>query len=191
VAVKKSAPSGFLAVVESTHAERVAPVTAGARIDEIEAVYRARLSVFVRVCSALMCDHELAVDAVQEGFAAAIRNRASYRGEGTVEGWVWGAVLNAARNDRRAQTRRRAHAATWTTGVTRPRSGSEPRGAVGDQVAALPERQRLVLFLRYYADLDYREIAAALGISVGTVGSTLNAAQATLRRALTGGGDDA
>jgi RNA polymerase sigma factor (sigma-70 family) len=50
--------------------------------------------------------------------------------------------------------------------------------------AALPERQRLVLFLRYYADLDYAAIAAALGITEGTVGATLNAAHAVLRRSL-------
>jgi RNA polymerase sigma factor (sigma-70 family) len=51
-------------------------------------------------------------------------------------------------------------------------------------VASLPPRQRAVLFLRYYADLDYRSIAAALGVEVGTVSATLSAAHATLRRAL-------
>ena len=47
------------------------------------------------------------------------------------------------------------------------------------------ERQREVLFLRYYADLDYATIAAALGISAGTVGATLSTARGVLRRALT------
>ena len=51
-------------------------------------------------------------------------------------------------------------------------------------VASLPERQRLALFLRYYADLDYGSIAAALGIASGTVGATLNAAHAALRNSL-------
>jgi RNA polymerase sigma factor (sigma-70 family) len=51
-------------------------------------------------------------------------------------------------------------------------------------VAALPERQRLVLFLRYYADLDYAAIAAILEIKEGTVGATLHAAHASLRQAL-------
>jgi RNA polymerase sigma factor (sigma-70 family) len=36
-------------------------------------------------------------------------------------------------------------------------------------LAGLPERQRLALFLRYYADLDYAAIAEALSISRGTV----------------------
>jgi RNA polymerase sigma factor (sigma-70 family) len=51
-------------------------------------------------------------------------------------------------------------------------------------VGALPERQRLVLFLRYYADLDYEGIADALDISSGTVGATLNQAHAALRKQL-------
>jgi RNA polymerase sigma factor (sigma-70 family) len=49
-------------------------------------------------------------------------------------------------------------------------------------IAALPERQRLVVFLRYYADLDYRAIAVALGVEVGTVSATLAAAHAGLRK---------
>jgi RNA polymerase sigma factor (sigma-70 family) len=64
----------------------------------------------------------------------------------------------------------------------------ERRNGFGDPVraavAALPERQRLALFLRYYADLDYAAIAAALGVAEGTVGATLNAAHAALRGSL-------
>ena len=48
----------------------------------------------------------------------------------------------------------------------------------------LTERQREIVFLHYYADLDYAAIAAALAISPGTVGATLTAARQTLRGAL-------
>jgi RNA polymerase sigma factor (sigma-70 family) len=51
-------------------------------------------------------------------------------------------------------------------------------------IAALPERQRLAVFLRYYADLDYRAIAAALEIEVGTVSATLASAHSALRKQL-------
>jgi RNA polymerase sigma factor (sigma-70 family) len=54
------------------------------------------------------------------------------------------------------------------------------RAALG----AWSERQRVVLFLRYYADLDYRGIADALGISIGTVGAALNKAHAALRASM-------
>jgi RNA polymerase sigma factor (sigma-70 family) len=53
-------------------------------------------------------------------------------------------------------------------------------------VRRLPERQRLVLFLRFYADMDYATIADLLEISEGTVGASLNAARKTLRSLLTG-----
>jgi DNA-directed RNA polymerase specialized sigma24 family protein len=48
-------------------------------------------------------------------------------------------------------------------------------------VASLPERQRLMVFLRYFADLDYRSIATALEVEIGTVSATLAAAHAALR----------
>ncbi len=48
-------------------------------------------------------------------------------------------------------------------------------------LARLPERQRIVVFLRYYADLDYAAIGQALGIRTGTVSATLNAAHAALQ----------
>ena len=67
------------------------------------------VGVFVRVCVAMLGDRDSAIDAVQEGFAAAIKQRASFRGEGTVDAWVWGVVLNAARNHRRARAGQDAH----------------------------------------------------------------------------------
>ncbi len=69
---------------------------------------------------------------------------------------------------------------------TRPLTtpSAEERDAVRAAIAALPERQRLALFLRYYADLDYAAIAAALGVRRGTVSATLNHAHESLRAAL-------
>jgi RNA polymerase sigma factor (sigma-70 family) len=58
----------------------------------------------------------------------------------------------------------------------------EAPGLLLSQLARLPERQRLVLFLRYFADLPYDAIADALEISPGTVAATLNAAHQSLRR---------
>jgi RNA polymerase sigma factor (sigma-70 family) len=49
-------------------------------------------------------------------------------------------------------------------------------------VRNLPERQRVAVFLRYWADLDYRAIAEVLEVEVGTVSATLSAAHQSLRR---------
>jgi RNA polymerase sigma factor (sigma-70 family) len=64
-------------------------------------------------------------------------------------------------------------------------NGARPDAdAVLGEIGRLPERQRLALFLRYYADLDYAAIADVLGVRPGTVAATLNAAHTTLRRRL-------
>jgi RNA polymerase sigma factor (sigma-70 family) len=149
----------------------------GAGLDEIERVYRARLVEYRRVAAAVLGDADAARDAVQDAFASAVRNRRSFRGDGTLEAWLWRAVVNAALDQRRA--RRPAPASVPANG-----NGHEDGGDVRVALALLPERQRLTLFLRYYADLDYATIAAVLGVSEGTVAATLHASHRALRRRL-------
>jgi RNA polymerase sigma factor (sigma-70 family) len=146
-------------------------------VARIERIYRSDYRKFVRVALAVLRDEERAVDAVQEAFAAAVQKRRAFRGEGRLEAWIWRMVMNAALKEK-AKPRPLALGERDTTQPT-----DEP-AAITHLVAGLPERQRSALFLRYYADLDYDSIASALGISAGTVGATLNAAHASLRRAL-------
>nr|WP_240810351.1 SigE family RNA polymerase sigma factor [Actinomadura sp. WMMA1423] len=58
---------------------------------------------------------------------------------------------------------------------------SEMHDALGRALRRLPERQRLAVMLRYYEDMSEREIAEVLGVSVGTVKSTVSRAMARLR----------
>lgn len=152
----------------------------GARSRDLEEIYRLQYRRLLRVTTAITGDEHAGHDAVQEGFASALGHRASYRGEGPLEAWVWRAVVNAARRAR---------------GRGRPMPTLEPmevaaNGTVSDEsgvrtwIAMLPERQRDAVFLRYYADLDYRSIAAVLEIEVGTVSATLSSAHAALRKRL-------
>jgi RNA polymerase sigma-70 factor (ECF subfamily) len=153
----------------------------GASLEEIERVYRQRLPEFRRVAAAILGNREAARDAVQEGFAIAVRKRETFRGEGPVEAWLWRVVVNAARE----QTRRRTDLPDPQELPSAGRNGSEEGDArVRVALALLPERQRLALFLRYYADLDYRTIADTLDVAIGTVGVTLNTAHAKLRELL-------
>jgi RNA polymerase sigma-70 factor (ECF subfamily) len=147
-------------------------------VARIERIYRAEYRSFLRVALAVLRDEDRAVDAVQEAFATAVQKRRAFRGDGPLEAWIWRMVVNAALKERRKQ---RPLALVDGDAVE---SAHEP-SAVAEAVASLPERQRLALFLRYYADLEYEAIAAALDISSGTVGATLNAAHASLRRLLT------
>jgi RNA polymerase sigma factor (sigma-70 family) len=151
----------------------------GAQSAEIEAIYRERFRAFLFSVTALLGDGEAALDVVQDGFALALRRRDSYRREGSLEAWLWRIVLNVARDRRRSSRRLAALPHLDTTA-----DASEPDSDVRALLLALPERQRLAVFLRYYADLSYEQIAEALGIRAGTVAASLNAAHAALRRDL-------
>jgi len=149
---------------------------------EIESLYRERFADFVAVAASIVGERESAREAVQDAFASVVRSRRDFRREAPVEAWVWRAVINAARKKKRRYALEvRARVAPPALNGNAPDQGISE---VATLVAALPERQRLVLFLRYYADLDYRRIAEILGVRVGTVSASLHAAHRTLRRAL-------
>jgi RNA polymerase sigma-70 factor (ECF subfamily) len=141
---------------------------------EIESLYRAKFGQFERVARAITSDRDLALEAVQEGFADALRRCDQWAGSGPLEGWVWRCVVNRARKARRrpAPELRADEPST---------DGNHTHAELVARLAVLPERQRLVVFLRYFADLEYREIAEALEIETGTVSATLHAAHANLK----------
>jgi RNA polymerase sigma-70 factor (ECF subfamily) len=155
----------------------------GATLDEIEQVYRERLPEYRRVAAAILGDRELALDAVQDAFATAVRQRATFRGDGSLEAWLWRIVVNATRDQQRGRRPGDGELADERSGRDNG-SAALPLEHVRAALALLPERQRLVLFLRYYADLDYGAIADTLDISTGTVGATLSSAHASMSRLL-------
>lgn len=151
------------------------------QVADLEALYRARYRHFLRVAILITSDQGNAHDAVQEGFAATIRSFPSYRGEGPLEAWVWRAVVNAAKKGRRRPP------PDQLEGHEPPASENGDRAEtrlVRTWVASLPERQRLTVYLRYYAGLDYNEIATVLDVAVGTVSATLSAAHSRLRNTI-------
>jgi RNA polymerase sigma factor (sigma-70 family) len=146
----------------------------------IEAVYRRRGTDFYRFALARTSDPELARDAVQEGFARAIRAAHTFRGSGSLEAWIGRCVLNAAIDaSRRAGAQELEILADDDT-----RLSVEPDGDVREALRRLPVRQRDALFLRYYLDFDYATIAETLDVEVGTVSATLHAARENLLQAL-------
>jgi RNA polymerase sigma factor (sigma-70 family) len=151
----------------------------GATVDELESLYRADLPRFVRAAAAIVGDEATGRDAVQEAFAQAVKKRASFKREAALEAWVWRIVINEAL----ALRRKRAPDGWATTNGSATEHLAEQDDMVRAWVASLPERQRLTVFLRYFADLDYRSIATALDVEVGTVSATLATAHAALRRA--------
>lgn len=141
------------------------------KADALEQLYRERYTIFRDVLAGIVGSHDLARDVVQEAFARALRERRRFRGEGFLEAWVWKIAVNVALKQRRSLVSAQELAAEPAADV-RP---SDP--AVRHAVLALPPRRRLVIFLRYFADLSYREIAEIVRVSEGTVAATLSQAR--------------
>jgi len=152
-------------------------LTHGATLRDIEVVYRARFVEFCSVAAAILRDREAGRDAVQEAFAKAVRNRRDFRRDGSLDAWLWRAVVNTALSERR----KRGAPELSEQG---PAADETDRDDVRAVIQQLPERQRLVVFLRYWADLDYSAIAEALAIAPGTVAAALHAAHGSIRNSL-------
>jgi RNA polymerase sigma-70 factor (ECF subfamily) len=158
----------------------------GRSLVTIEEIYREHAPRFRRVAQAIVHDAETAEDVVQEAFAIAIVRRTSFRGTVDPAAWVWRIVVNAALS--RHRRRRLETLVLERAGVARE-AAVEPATVderVREHVALLPKRQKLALFLHYYADMDYETIGSVLAIEPGTVGKHLYDARTSLRRALEG-----
>jgi DNA-directed RNA polymerase specialized sigma24 family protein len=70
-----------------------------ATLDQLEAVYRSRLTEFRRVAAAIVADVDRGRDAVQEAFVTAVRRRSTFRGDGPLEAWLWRIVLSQPLSD--------------------------------------------------------------------------------------------
>lgn len=152
----------------------------GASEAAIEAVYRRRYGSFLRLGYALLGDGEQARDAVQETFATALRARRSFRGDGSLDGWLWRTMLNTCRQEQRRRSHLTDSPPPDQSVNGQPTEWPELRAAI----AALPEQERHAVFLRYYAGLTQDQTAEVLGVRPGTAAATLNHARGKLRAVL-------
>ena len=154
----------------------------GAELEEIEALYRQAYPRYRNALATVTGSYESARDAVQHAFAEAVAERARFRREGSLAAWVWKIALRHALHLRDDFASGDLNGAL-DPGLAKPELDPELAAAV----RALSPRRRLVVFLRYFADLSYAEIADVLGVSEGTVAASLAQAREALRAALTEG----
>jgi RNA polymerase sigma-70 factor, ECF subfamily len=145
-----------------------------ARARELETLYRERYVAFRNTFTTIMGSREAARDVVQEAFARALRERRKFCGDASLETWVWRIAFRVALSDTREQH------VEWQEELDPivPEATRDP--ALAQAVQALAPRQRLIVFLRYFADLSYTEIAAVCEVAEGTVAATLYQAHRVL-----------
>ena len=146
----------------------------------LEQLYRSRFPVFLKV-AATVAGERNAADAVHNGFVRALLYRDRFREGASLEAWVWRTVINAARDLRSGD---RDELLDRLPEETSNGHATFEGDAVRAVLVLLPPRQRLAVFLRYYADLDYEVIAEILDVTPGTVGATLHKAHAAIRKRL-------
>ena len=156
-----------------------------------ETLVREHALELTRLSLLLVGDKETAADVVQEAFLALHRNWHRIRDEDKALPYLRSCVLNGSRSALRR--RRVAREAVWPFPVDVDSAESTAlmraeHTAVLTAVLRLPARQREVLVLRYWADLSERDIAAALGVGVGTVKSAAHRGLAALARQVGGPG---
>lgn len=167
--------------------------------DAIERLFHAYHAPLVRYLTRRLGDRDWAEEVAQETFVRALRHAPAVTNE---RAWLFAVATNLVRDEARRDARRRRHlellrgeaedarvespALVYENAQERAREAALARRAVD----ALAERDRVALLMREEG-LDYHEIAEALGLSVGSVGTTLARARRRLverYEALSGGG---
>ena len=149
----------------------------------------------------LLGDTQEALDLSQEVFLRVFRTLQQFRGQSTLKTWIYRIVVNQASNRQRWWRRRHRSqqvalddlAAYQGAELAESRNFAMPdrvldereiAGRVWKALDALPFDQRTVVVLREIDGLSYEEIAASLGVAVGTVKSRLARARGGLRSVL-------
>jgi RNA polymerase sigma-70 factor (ECF subfamily) len=144
----------------------------------------ARLDATARL---ILRDHELARDAVQDGFLRAWRNLPGLRDPDRFEAWIRALVIRSCIDLLRRRGRRpiEVELSPLDAPLTPDIAASiADRDLVDAALKRLPPDQRIVVILHYYLGLSLPDVAATLGIPVGTAKSRHHRSLAAMRGAI-------
>ena len=158
----------------------------------LEQLYALHWRSLVRLAVLVVHDQAQAEEIAQDAFIALHARWRRLRDPDKALAYLRQTVVNRSRSvlRHRAVVHRHVQATGSAGPVDLPGSdetavASERRARVLTALQALPDRQREVMALRYYAGLSEAEIADALGISRGAVKSHASRGAVALRASLT------
>ena len=149
-------------------------------------LFRAHHLELVRLALVMVGDLATAEDVVQDAFERLHRGWHGLRQPSSGLAYVRSSVLNGCRSAHRRAAVARKHAPRLAEPPSRsgPDAAADDRGELAGALRRLPRRQREVLVLRYYLDLDVAEIAGTLRIAPSSVRAANARGLAALARAL-------
>lgn len=165
------------------------------RSSPLDALYAAHWVGLVRLAWLLVHDDGLAEDIVQDAFISTHRHWSRIEDPTRAAAYLRRSVVNGCRSALRHRGVQERYAASLASQLDHQTWPSAEMGALrrrGDEeiiaaLARLSERQREVIVLRYYLDLDEQAIATALGLGRNAVKSHSRRGLAALRASLTTG----
>lgn len=165
------------------HSERSEPIGEDCGMTAFESFFRSHYRAVARLAQSVVGDSQGAQDVAQEVFLAAYR-----RFGGDYEqaaGWVRVAAVHTALNVVRTERRRdrRQLLVQVVPSLPGPEETAierERRAEVRRVLRRLPHRSAAILVMRH-GGMSYLEIAEALGVKVGNVGTLLRRAESALR----------
>ncbi|MHB8261191.1 MAG: RNA polymerase sigma factor [Bacteroidia bacterium] len=151
-----------------------------------ELLYKTYSRKMLGVCWTYTKDNSLAKEVLQEGFIKVFKNIDSFRGEGSLEGWIRRIMVNTAINHYKKRMLRINHIAIEDIFYSAAEQSNEDvLSEITEKellalVRELPDKCRMVLNLYALEGYSHDEIAETLNISVGTSKSQLSYARKKL-----------
>jgi RNA polymerase sigma-70 factor (sigma-E family) len=142
-------------------------------------LYAAHRLTLVRLAVLLVDDRETAQDIVQDAFAGLHQRQHALADPDRALGYLRTSVVNGARSTLRRRRTARAYVPAHEPPEPSPEAAlviAEEHREMLEAVRELPRRQREVVVLRYWLNLDEASIARELGVSRGTVKSSASRA---------------
>jgi RNA polymerase sigma factor (sigma-70 family) len=158
-------------------------------VDAFELIYNEHSGRVYALCLRLMGGEQTAAtELMQDVFVRAWKNLGKFRGESAFSSWLHRLAVNAmlenARSDKRRVARVLPMEDTSQIGAFAPGDSPELRIDLERAIARLPEGARTAFVLHDIEGFQHQEIAAQLGIAVGTVKAQLHRAHKLLIQAL-------
>jgi RNA polymerase sigma factor (sigma-70 family) len=172
--------SGGCAVADS------APAGGAAVTSALADLFREHHLELVRLALLMVGDLATAEDVVQDAFEGLHRGWHGLHQQSSSLAYVRSSVLNRCRSVHRHAAVARKHAPRLAVPEVQPDEvlALADRGELAQALRLLPRRQREVLVLRYYLDLDAADISATLQITQSAVRATIARGLAALGRQL-------